>query len=167
MSNEPEIWSPAFKDVYNIMKPDLAGWARATRIVGYTADEIYSSMLDALYTAWSTWDHNRGVSFRYYSKLVWYRTKATMIESAMAKKRTMLVWSDPETMEEIGEAFGIEVSVIPECPIADDLVQQVWTLLAQGYLVGEVKALLNLSWRAWEKIITMLRCDAVTEVLLP
>lgn len=156
-----------FETVHRQMLPKLQRWAHK-RIPGLTEAEVLVEMEQVLWHAHKT--------FNGYGRLdgwfarCWSSRKANLVEAFFAKKRRCEILHPMDTegewrapLYELEQSYGFP---IVGCPVNDATTQRVWMLLAEGFQFREVQQLLNLTRRAFDRIIEGLRSDPAVRLAL-
>lgn len=160
-----------FEEAHRALYPDIHRSAmHKQRIIGMSPQEVENEMVYALWKAWRSYDPTTGdgrITLPMYWWRVWMNHKANLIEKQTSQKRQreLLVLDQPHWrttededapwLEELEEMYGF--AVIPPCPVHDPLHQQVWNLLARGFLFGEVQSMLHMTRRAFKAVLDDLR----------
>lgn len=156
----------SFDAAHAALFPDIRRTAVRQRVPGMTTQEVENEMVYALWKACKAYDPTTGdgqITLARYWWRVWMNHKANLIEAAMAKKRQMVVliggMDDAGCEEDYFAKVPMDefVDLIPPCPSEDPLHQQVWNLLARGYLFNEIQERLGLKRRAFDTIVASLR----------
>lgn len=149
-----------YEDLHRSRRVEITKLAYTQKVPGLTADEVAQELSTALWKAWKTYDPTQGLTLGQWWWVIWIRHKATLIEAFFRNK----VEQVPMTPQELAALAPVVLpnDLIP-CPSTDDTAKRVWGLLAQGFQITEVRAMVGK--RRFYQIIDQWRTPEVQALL--